>query len=272
MSVFTENPVLYKEIAMRFQLRRQSKANRIVICSIVGLIIPLFYWFSLRAMLHDYNGARDAFGLFLTALEVSLVVLLTPAMLASTITLEREKQTWNALLLSKLTHSEIVVGKFIGGLLPTLVTLLVFFPLNIAAALLGKISVSQFFLAHTLLLTTTLFYGALGLFCSWACRRTQVATAATAGLVALFVLGSPLALALWQSVGGSSNYANQVINFFPLWGNPYYAMGELTMNQNSSQAHPEIAVLLSIVSLVASMFLLLAVTRKLAHGPKEMSA
>ncbi|MBB6053805.1 ABC transporter permease subunit [Armatimonas rosea] len=272
MSVFTENPVLYKEITTRFQLRRQSKANRIVIYCIVGLVIPLFYWFSLRAILYSQTGARDAFGMFLTVFETSLVVLLTPAMLASTITIEREKQTWNALLLSKLTHTEIVGGKFIGGLLPTLATLLVFFPLNIAAACVGTVTLAQFVLAHVLLLATTFFYGALGMFCSWACRRTQVATATAAGTVAFLVLGSPLALSLWQSVAGYNSYGRDAtLSFMPLWSNPYYAMTELTMNQ-SNDIHPEVAVLLTLGSLVGAVLLLVAITRKLAHGPKEMSA
>jgi ABC-type transport system involved in multi-copper enzyme maturation permease subunit len=269
MSVFTENPVLYKEIATRFQLRRQSKANRIVIYSIVGVVIPLFYWFSLRSMVYDMNAARDSFGIVLTALEVSLVVLLTPAMMAPSITLEREKQTWNALLLSKLTHREIVAGKFIGALLPTLVTLLVFFPINVISACVAHVSVGQFFLAHALLLAITLFYGALGLFCSWACRRTQVATATAAGSVAFFTLGSPLALALWQSVGNNGYGGDPALSFLPLWSNPYYAMSELTMGQNS---HPEIAVLLTIGSLIGAAALLGVLTCKLAQGPKEMSA
>ena len=271
MSVFTENPVLYKEITTRFQLRRQSKANRVVIYSIVGLVIPLFYWFSLRSMMRDSNGARDAFGIFLTVLEISLVVLLTPAMSAGSITIEREKQTWNALLLSKLTHAEIVAGKFIGALLPTLVTLLVFFPINIVAAIVGSIGIGQFLLAHALLLATALFYGALGMFCSWACRRTQVATASAAGMIALFTLGSPLAFTLWQSVAGYSNSQSQAINFLPLWSNPYYAMGMLTLATNTT-TQPDIAALLSVGSLVGAALLLLTVTRRLAHGPKEMSA
>jgi ABC-type transport system involved in multi-copper enzyme maturation permease subunit len=200
------------------------------------------------------------------------VVLLTPAMLASTITIEREKQTWNALLLSKLTHQEIVGGKFIGGLLPTLATLLIFFPLNIAAAFVGSITAKQFILAHLLLFAITLFYGALGLFCSWACRRTQVATATAAGTVAFLLLGSPLALSLWQSVAGNNSYTNQVENFLPLWSNPYYVMMELTMNSGRSNYHPEIAILLTIGSLLGTLLLLFLVTRKLAQGPKEMSA
>ncbi len=268
MSVFTENPVLHKELTTRFNLRRQSKANRIVIYSIVGLIIPLFYWFSLRAMLRDSNAARDSYGIFLCALEVSLVVLLTPAMLATSITLEREKQTWNALLLSKLTHGEIVVGKFIGGLLPTVIALAVFFPLNLASAAVAGVSAGQFLLSHILLGATALFYGAVGMFCSWACRRTQVATAAAAGVVAFFTLASPLALSLWQSVAGYGSYSNP-ISFLPLWSNPYYAMAELAMERNG---HPEIAVLLSIGSLIGAALLLGAVTRRLAQGPKEMSA
>ena len=269
MSVFTENPVLQKELMIRFQLRRQSRANQIAIYAIVGLIIPLVYFFTVRAMVQDQNTAKDAFGIFVTALEVSLVVLLTPAMTAGSISLEREKQTWNALLLSKLTPGEIVSGKYIGALLPTFATLAVFFPLNIIAAVAGKVGFGVFVLAHLLLIATALFYGALGLFCSWACRRTQVSTAMAAGAVALLVLGTPLAMFLWQSVASVSSPSDPVLEFTPLWINPYAAMLELL---GAAPAHPEVAVTCLFLSLVGTVGLLAFVTGRLAQGPREMSA
>lgn len=271
MSVFTENPVLQKELLTRFQLRRQSKANRIAIYTLLGFIIPLVYFFSIRSMIRDQSASRDAFGIFVSVLEVSLVVLLTPAMTAGTITLEREKQTWNALLLSKLTHGEIVSGKYIGAILPTLITLAVFFPLNILAAIAGKVELSAFLLAHLLLISTALFYGALGMFCSWAARRTQISTASTAGAIAFLVLSTPLALVLWQAVTPySSGNSDPVLAFAPLWINPYAAMLEL-LGQNTS-TQPQIALTCSLLSLLGTAVLLGVVTRRLAQGPKEMSA
>lgn len=269
MSVFTENPVLQKELMIRFQLRRQSKANRIVIYTIIGLVIPLVYFFSIRSMVQDQNTAKDAFGIFVTVLEMSLVVLLTPAMTAGVITLEREKQTWNALLLSRLTHREIVAGKYVGAIVPTLVTLAVFFPLNVIAAVLGKVSLGVFVLAHLLLFATALFYGALGLFCSWACRRTQVSTAVSAGSVAAFVLGTPLAMLLWQTVAFQPQSGDPIMQFTPMWINPYAAMLELL---GSNDMHPEVAVTCTALSLIGTIGLLTVVASRLAQGPKEMSA
>ena len=149
--------------------------------------------------------------------------------------------------------------------------LAVFFPLNVGAAIVAKVGLGQFLLSHILLLAIALFYGAIGMFCSWACRRTQVSTAVAAGTVAFLTLASPLALTLWQSVSGYSNYANQAINFLPLWTNPYFAMSELVLH-NNSQNHPEVALLFTMGALIGTVLLLGIVTRKLAHGPKEMSA
>jgi hypothetical protein len=46
-------------------------------------------------------------------------------------------------------------------------------------------------------------------------------------------------------------------------------MAELTMERSGN---PEIAILLTIGSLIGTVLLLVLVTRRLAQGPKEMSA
>jgi ABC-type transport system involved in multi-copper enzyme maturation permease subunit len=273
MSLNQENPVLHKELTQRFQWRRQSKANRIAITTIVGLVIPLLYYFSIRGLYSNSDtGHHDAYTIFMLALEVTLVALLSPALTAGAITIEREKQTWNALLLSRLTHREIVSGKFLGAMIPVFVMLSVFFPLNVLAAIHGKVTLYEFIVSHLMLVATALFFGAAGLFCSWACRRTQIATAASAGVVAVTVLGTYLAYTLWEMVARTDYLVRpHTESFVPLWLNPYYAMN-CVLSSEGGALRTEIAFANIVFMLGGMAVFLLIVTKRLATGPKEMSA
>lgn len=270
MSVWTENPVLRKEVATRLSLRRQSKANQIAIFVLLGAVVPILYWFVGRLILNpsaNIHDLRDYYAIFVVGVELGLTVLLAPALTAGAITLEREKQTWNALLLSRLTPREIVWGKFWGSLLPAFVTLSIFLPINLIAAARAGVTLPEFALTHLMLVVTALFYGALGLFCSWACRRTQASTLAATGSVAVLTLGSFLAFVLWQAI---NNYSGvQAESFLPLWSNPFYVQSAFLDTNGGGHASIMTAYLSG--SGLGVLALLGIVTARLADGPKEMT-
>jgi ABC-type transport system involved in multi-copper enzyme maturation permease subunit len=267
-----ENPVLKKELSTRLQLRRQGKANRIAVAVIAGLVLPIFYFFSVRALLLESpNGARDFYGIFLLGIELTLGLLLAPALTAGCLTIEREKQTWNALLLSRLSHPQIVLGKYVGALVPAFLALLAFLPLNLLSAFRGNISVAEFALSHVVLFVTILVYGAIGLLCSWAFRRTQVSMVVTAAIVAAIILGMPLCFALYQSV--SRDYNLKIETFVPMWTSPYLAMmdGISSLNaveQNSRGLVVSAFLTGSLLFLPAALTVLIA---RLRQGPAELT-
>ena len=120
MSIFRENPVLEKEISVRLRLTRYSRANRIAVNATLLGAIPVIYFLAWRVMMspNGGNAAKDFYFCWLEVIGLTCALLLPAALLAGSITREREKQTWNALLLSRLTKSQVVFGKFLGGLFP----------------------------------------------------------------------------------------------------------------------------------------------------------
>ena len=276
MKAWAENPVLRKEVTSRLSLRRQSKANRIAVAVICGAIVPLLYWFLGRMILNPMasgNDAREYYSIFLVGIELGLIVLLAPALTAGAITIEREKQTWNALLLSRLTPREIVWGKYWGSLTPVFVTVALFFPLNVLAAWRGQIPVGLFVGSHLLLALTIFFYGAIGLFCSWACRRTQAATMVSAAAVAVLVLGSAVGLMLWQSIIGYGT-SNRAEDFVPLWSNPFFVQANYLEQAQSVTVHSSgtgVFITYLLGSAMATLTLLGILIARLADGPKEMT-
>lgn len=274
MSVWTDNPVLRKEIATRLSLRRQSRVNRIAVAALCAVVVPLLYWFTGRALLQPQMSPREAidtYGIFVVGIETGLLTLMAPTLAAGAITIEREKQTWNALLLSRLRPAEIVLGKYVGSLLPVAVVLGIFLPINVVAALRADMSLSRFVLSHAVLIATGLLFGAIGLFCSWACRRTQVATSVATLLVALVVLGSALAFVLWEAIAGYGG-STPAESFLPLWGNPFYVQVTLFDEREAQRTTASgIATAYLVGAAFTTALLLKIATARLDEGPREMT-
>ncbi len=267
MGVFSENPVLAKEIRSRLRARKQSKGNRFAAYSVVGLVVFLLYFYGLRAMLTgDARSSSEFLYVFYTiGIELTLILFMVPSLASSAITQEREQQTWNALLLSRLTAGEIVMGKFIAALFPVLLVLAVFAPLTFMAAVLGAIDPVQYLLSNLLLLATLAFFTATSLYWSWFCRRTFVATSFAFATVMFFIVGT---LLIWGLIvtasGGRSLGTNE---FFLMWLNPYVAMTGLLDQQRPNES---VGIVCIIVYLLTAALLLLLLIRRLPYGAKEL--
>src|SRR4028118_643948 len=114
MGTFIENPVLQKEMSSQFRARRQTKGMRVASMLCAGAIVLLLYYFGARAILHTSNDARDCF-MAMISLQMVLILFLAPSLTAGAITQEREQQTWNALLLSRLSGAEPRVARAVGA-------------------------------------------------------------------------------------------------------------------------------------------------------------
>lgn len=265
-----QNPVFQKELRVRMRSRRQGKAGRVVGYVIVGTVVALVYYSVLRGLFGpnaSTNSARDTYILLTVALQTTLLLFLAPAISAGSITLEREQQTWNALLMSRLTAREIVAGKFGAALVPSAKLLALFAPLCWVAAAAGDVPVLAALTSGGMLVGMALFYTAVGLLFSWAQRRTYVATAAAFSVAAFLAVGTVILFGLWSIAAGTEGRAVRAETFLPLWLNPYLPMWMALDAQNRDYV-PAIANITFCLS--GTLVLLAAVTRRLSHGPGEL--
>jgi ABC-type transport system involved in multi-copper enzyme maturation permease subunit len=268
LGTFTDNPVLAKELRSRLRARRQTKGARTAAFLVAGTIVLLLYYYGGRAVLRSPMQAKDMYMIFTLVIQMTLLVFVVPALTAGAITQEREQQTWNALLLSRLTPSEIVVGKLLACLTPAAIIVGLFVPVNFLAAVVGGVSGAAYVVSNLLLLATAFFYASFSLFCSWAYRRTYVATSAAFGIVALLVVGTVLLYGLWTTALSGGGRFVRAEEFVPMWLNPYLAMTvALDDNRQVSLIGPIVNIL---VCAFGSLLLLGVVIRRLAQGPKEL--
>ena len=272
---WVKNPVLRKELTSRMSIRRMTKANRLALTLFMAVVLPIVYLIIARALFvnSSVRDGRDIFGVITVGFQTAFAVLLAPTVTSGVITLEREKQTWNALLLSRLTSGEVIWGKLLGSVVPVLAMQLIFIPILIMAALKGGVSLGNVIGAELFVVFCTFFYGIIGMFFSWLCRRTQLATASAMSTVTISVVASPVLLALWQYL--IPTYQTKPETFVPLWTNPFYVM-VLICGLDSTEAVKGfhtigIPLFFYIISAFVGWLLSVVMLRRLSDGPPEMT-
>jgi ABC-type transport system involved in multi-copper enzyme maturation permease subunit len=119
--------------------------------------------------------------------DLLLVVLITPAITASTISGERERQTLDLLLCTPLRSRSIVLGKLASSLLFPALLLVSTLPLFALVFFLGGVTVAHVLVVMLVFAVTAVLVATIGLFLSVTVRRTIPAVLAS--YVAILVVG-----------------------------------------------------------------------------------
>lgn len=111
----------------------------------------------------------------LMIVEGILCALIAPALTAGAISIEREQQTLELLLLTRLTSANLVLGKLISSLSFALIILLCGLPVGAISFLLGGVDPAQFCWSLAVIFSVVIIFGAIGIYCS--SRFTKTTTA-----------------------------------------------------------------------------------------------
>jgi ABC-type transport system involved in multi-copper enzyme maturation permease subunit len=173
----------------------------------------------------------------LAFIQISLISLFAPALAAGAISGERERQTLDVLLVSRVSALGIVWGKLVASVAFMLLLILAALPLFAAVFLFGGIDAEQFLVTQLLTVTTAVSLGATSLLLSAAFRRTLPSTvasygAAFASLVGTLVVGWLLTLVIWQREGTLGQTVSDVHPF--VFANPLYALFVVLTSANGA--------------------------------------
>ena len=225
MGLFTDNPVLEREVRGRLRLRRKGAGRAIpVVAWPIALVALYFYARGLTAI--GRGISRDAQELLpvLVYGALTLIVLLAPAMASTAITQEREQQTWDALATTRLTAWEILLGKWVGRQIIPWLMIVLALPYLLACAFFGGMGLAILPGVLLFLVVTTAFYSAMGLLCSFQARRTVGATATALTTTALLCVGTVIVnqvIEIFQSHSGPAESSPV------MWLNPFFALSSL---------------------------------------------
>lgn len=181
---------------MRLRLRRERTIWVIVFYL---LLMAFLGWFSISGYSNNDNsyGSADLSGVglnlyyLLSLLQLFLIVFITPAFTATAINGEKERQTFDLLLCSRLSPLALMGGKLLAGLTNAILLVAASIPLFSLVFFFGGVTPTQALSALVVYIVTVVLVGTFALLCSTLFTRPAVSTV-MAYVVSLFWIALPL--------------------------------------------------------------------------------
>jgi ABC-type transport system involved in multi-copper enzyme maturation permease subunit len=188
MSILLGNPIIRREAVPR-RLRGMSPS----------LVLPGLAIVAIVSFMVGF-AVPDWLALGLVWLWSLLAILLAPIYTSRSIASERERGTWDLLIVSRLTPAEIVFGKLLSPLLPLWAVGMAIIPMGLASVLGSsrpEINMSQLLISRLIAVVFTgTSLAAIGLYFSMRCSSAGSALLLTFGSAMVLYSAVPVFLIL----------------------------------------------------------------------------
>jgi ABC-type transport system involved in multi-copper enzyme maturation permease subunit len=202
-------PVFSREVAIAPRRLRIYIARTAYVAGLLLLVFTAWMVLSGSQNVSDLGDlARFGTILFqlLAPLQLAWAVFFSAILAAAAVAQEKDRKTLLLLLLTRLTNSELVLGKLFASMLSVLVMLLAALPLFIILAMLGGTSLEQIARVFAVTLVSAIAGGSLGsLIALWREKTFQALALTVLALVLWIALGEIVAAGVvGQTLGGIS--------------------------------------------------------------------
>jgi len=204
-TTWRNNPVIVNELRSRMRGRRAFlilAAHLFLLSGLTFIIYISIYEQSQMYSGYYYGGGFQRMleassnlgkGIFYstTFLLLFIVSLVGPAFTAGAIVSEKDRQTYDLLVITALSPKDIVMGKLNAILIFMGLLILATLPFQSMAYFFGGVAFSEILISTLVLLLTTLLFCSLGLFVSSFARSTTIANMINYAAVVPLLLGVP---------------------------------------------------------------------------------
>jgi ABC-type transport system involved in multi-copper enzyme maturation permease subunit len=194
------NPIVIKELRGRMRGWRAAAVLTVHLV-ILGCFASLIYFTVAESASSTGSGTvGKTMGqtLFYSTymLLLTVVVFLSPAFTAGTISGERERKTFDLLITTLLPARSVVIGKLISALAYIVLLILAALPIQSLALMFGGITLPEVIIGTLILLITALVAGAIGIFVSSVMRSSIASTVLTYATILLSAIGFPIVMGI----------------------------------------------------------------------------
>ena len=255
------------------ELRLRLRRERFVWLLIIYLLVMGLLGFGFLQRANVFSGGYQGYLLsqigaqlyaLLSFIQLFLIVFIAPAFTATAINGEKERQTFDLLLCSKLSAFSLLAGKLIAGLVNVLLLIAASIPLFSLVYFFGGVSPLQVLISLIIFIMTAIVAGSFSLFCSTLVHRPTASTAAAYTFCAFWLLAYPVISILTL---GSSIPSNSRWYIWTEWLNAWNPISALNSAVSSGlgtssnfyvfRVHLTPWVAFSLVSLVVTIILFL---------------
>ncbi len=212
--------LLTKELRLRL---RRERTIWVLITYLLVMTLLGFLFISRTSAYNSNSVSTLGLGLYtlLVFVQLFLIMFITPAFTATSINGEKERQTFDLLLCSRLSAFELVAGKLVAGLANALLLIAASIPLFSLVFFFGGVGPAQVFQATLVFVVTAIVVGTFGLFCSTLLKRPPVSIAIAYMFCVIWVITPWLLSFLLQL---SAPFNGSVQGSYIFLGNPILAM------------------------------------------------
>lgn len=225
------NPIILKESKIKM---RTWKAPAIIFLylALLGSISLIVLSQTLYSVDFDRSSVETFF--FTTTIsQYCMICFIVPALTSSSISSERERQTLDLLLCTKLKPSSIIIGKLTTCLSHVLLLVIASMPIYSLLFLFGGFSFFTLFKILLSYIVVSILIGSFGIFYSTLLKKSITATVVTYLTVLFIMLGtffiSLLYISLSYDYSGTSRYND--IGFWLMYLNPGSGFVSMLINE-----------------------------------------
>ncbi len=188
--LITKNPMMAE--VTRFRKRFLSiRGSSVAINGGIGIVLVLYALFAMVCVY--YRG--DIEPIMLLGLFIILMLLAIPLLLHGSISGERERRSWDMLMVAPITHAQIIVGKFMGAFAGLGMAFGLFMiPVMIDAAFHSESQFVNVLLASITVMAQGASLIAMTLLISARVKRPLVALAVSIGVVMIYFVIVPMVM------------------------------------------------------------------------------
>lgn len=248
-----DNPVLVKEFRTRMRGTRAYWILLIYTLLLSGVLAMMYFSYD-ASITHQVAsgvagpgaGAQDlgrSIYYFVFIAQALMVAMITPAITAGTLTIEREQRSYELLVTTPLQPFDLIRGKLTAAVAFVLLLLTASLPLVSLSFLVGGVSPGEIFCSYLIIGCSAFLYGATGIFWSATLRTTAAATVVTyLTVLVLFIFTSlPGMIGTGAAIGGGR----------PEAGIPFQSLNPIAATYRALQ--PEYLFAIQIPSWVSSV-------------------
>ena len=181
------NPVLKNETKLAV---RSFKFTLMIFFYVALLSAGALFIFNINVKEAYFNGVNLEsivyFYIGMAVIQAILLMFIVPALTSTAICAEREKQTLEVLLSTKMSTLSIISGKLMASISRVIVLIICTMPIYSITFLIGGVNLGNILELSLFFIVTTIFVGSIGVFISTFVKTSKVATAVAYG-VTLFV-------------------------------------------------------------------------------------
>lgn len=199
------NPVYKNELKMSAR-SMQIPVLAVIFNSILS-VVTLSVLYSIRQG-YIRNGSEPYSSMMLLyvvvlTIEVVLLCLFVPSAAGGSIVGERERQTLDILLSSRMSVGEIVMGKLLSCISTAVLLVFTSVPILAVTSMYGGMQLSVLYQSAAYVGFFILFIGSIGVFCSCRFKKTTYASISAYGVIIALTIGTGLLVVLLNmAVGG----------------------------------------------------------------------